>query len=52
MLIPSNHLLAMPLARMGWGARPSTCIQAPAEVFGPARPEDFQGLYGGPVFGA
>lgn len=50
MLIPSSHLLAVPLAQMEGAARASVCIQAPAETFGPARPEDLQGLYGGPVF--
>jgi len=50
MLIQSSHLPAAPLRRVGPPARATAGIQAPAETFGPACPEDFQGLYCGPVF--
>jgi hypothetical protein len=52
MLIPSSRLLAAPCLQVERPTRASSCIQAPAETFGPARPEDLQGLYGGPVFEA
>ena len=50
MLIQSSHLSAAPFRQVGAPARATAGIQAPAETFGPARPEDLQGLYGGPVF--
>lgn len=50
MLIQSSHLSAAPFRQVGAPARATAGIQAPAETFGPARPEDLQGLYCGPIF--
>ncbi len=50
MLIQSSRPPAPTFRQAGTQAFGTSGIHAPAETFGPARPEDLQGLYGGPVF--